>query len=219
MTLHLHLLLWIFSAMTPQEIRDRLMSEDSDFQRRMVEYLESSHHGEFIQGDHRQVEHTVADRESLPDYSNPMENLPAEPPALCDHDPDENCEKCGMRDAWWRNYETTVDDILFKANMHTCRVNRCYPTGGHCKARFPRDTFASTMLDPETGALNMKKGESHMNTFSYVIAYLLRCNHDVTSLLSGTALKAVVAYVTEYVTKSGLKTYQIFDVIKSVFDR
>ena len=32
-------------------------------------------------------------------------------------------------------------------------------------------------------------------------------------------MKAVVAYVREYVTKPGLKTYSIFDTIQSVFDR
>jgi hypothetical protein len=38
-------------------------------------------------------------------------------------------------------------------------------------------------------------------------------------LLSGTALKAVVAYVTDYITKQSLKTYSIFDVVKSIFDK
>jgi hypothetical protein len=65
----------------------------------------------------------------------------------------------------------------------------------------------------------MKKGEAHMNTVSPALTYLLRCNTDVTSLLSGTAVKAIVAYVTEYVTKPGLKTYSIFDTIRSVFDK
>ena len=65
----------------------------------------------------------------------------------------------------------------------------------------------------------MKKGEAHINTVTPLLTYLLLCNTDVTSLLSGTAVKAVVAYVTEYVTKPGLKTYSIFDTIRSVFDR
>jgi len=58
-----------------------------------------------------------------------------------------------------------------------------------------------------------------MNTITPEVTYLLRSNSDVTSLLSGTAIKAVVAYVTDYVTKQSLKTYSVFEVIKSVFDR
>ncbi|KZP15575.1 hypothetical protein FIBSPDRAFT_912483 [Athelia psychrophila] len=201
LTLHLHLLLWIQAAFTPQEIRDKLMSEDGAFQKRMVEYLESSHQGEFMKGTSDTVWRDLNERESQPGYVDPLQVLPTK------------------RDDWWRQYESTVDEILLKSNMHVCQRGRCFSGDGSCKARFPRDVYSSTMLDPETGALNMKKGESNMNTFSYIMSFLLRCNHNVTSLLSGTALKAVVAYVTEYVTKTGLKTYQIFDVIKSVFDR
>ena len=50
LTLHLHMLLWIRGALTPQEIRDQIMDPESDFQKKMVEYLESVHMGEFITG-------------------------------------------------------------------------------------------------------------------------------------------------------------------------
>src|SRR6202453_2196297 len=50
LTLHLHLLLWIRGAFTPQEIRDRIMDPNSDFQKEMVMYLEGVHQGEFITG-------------------------------------------------------------------------------------------------------------------------------------------------------------------------
>ena len=49
--------------------------------------------------------------------------------------------------------------------------------------------------------------------------YIFRCNTDVTSLSSGTAIKAVVLYVSDYITKTSLKTHTIFDAIKSVFHR
>ena len=52
-----------------------------------------------------------------------------------------------------------------------------------------------------------------------LLTYLLRSNSDVTSLLSGTTIKAIVAYIFDYVTKPGLKTYSIFDTITSVFAR
>jgi hypothetical protein len=79
--------------------------------------------------------------------------------------------------------------------------------------------FEQTMVDPLTGSLNMKKGEPWMNTVNPVITYLLRCNTDVTSLLSGTAIKAVLAYISDYVTKPTLKTYVVFDTSVSVFEK
>ena len=48
-----------------------------------------------------------------------------------------------------------------------------------------------TEVDPHTGALNVKKGEPWINTLTPLVTYLLRCNTDVTSLLSGTAIKVL----------------------------
>ncbi len=63
----------------------------------------------------------------------------------------------------------------------------------------------------------MKKREAWINTFTSILTYLLRCNTDVTSLRSGTAIKAVLIYVSDYITKPALKTHVFFNVIKSVF--
>jgi len=38
-------------------------------------------------------------------------------------------------------------------------------------------------------------------------------------LLSGTAIKAVVAYVSDYISKPSLKTHLIFEAVRSVFDK
>ena len=67
-------------------------------------------------------------------------------------------------------------------------------------------------------ALKMKKGEAQINTFSSLVTYLFQCNTDTTSLLSGTAIKATVAYITDYVTKPRLNTYSMFDTIRQIFE-
>ena len=65
----------------------------------------------------------------------------------------------------------------------------------------------------------MKKGEPMMNTFTPALSYILRCNHDVTSLLSGTAIKSVIAYVADYITKTPLKTHVMFQAVQNVFEQ
>ena len=65
----------------------------------------------------------------------------------------------------------------------------------------------------------MKKKEAMMNYFNYCMTYILRCNTDVTSLSSGTMLKAVIVYVTDYITKQNLKTSNMFELVISVFER
>ena len=58
-TLHLHLLLWIKAAFSPQEIRYKIMDPNSDFQQKTLEYLESVHVGEFLTGTKEEVEKKI----------------------------------------------------------------------------------------------------------------------------------------------------------------
>jgi hypothetical protein len=50
MTLHLHLLLWIEGSLSPDETRKKILDQTSDFQHRIIEYLEAAHVGEFLTG-------------------------------------------------------------------------------------------------------------------------------------------------------------------------
>lgn len=75
------------------------------------------------------------------------------------------------------------------------------------------------MVNPETGALEIKKGEPWMNTVNPVVTYLFRCNTDVMNLLFGTAIKVVIAYISDYITKLTLKTSVVFDTIVNVFEK
>src|SRR5882762_6611769 len=223
LTLHLHLLLWIAGCLTPQEVRDKIMDVNSDFQKKMVEYLESLCIGEFLTGSKADVSKRVDSESKLPEYHDPTYTLPNPPPPPCSSDTDLHNDE--MK-AWWIRFENTVDDLLLRSNQHTHTVDKhgnntsyCTNAKGQCKRQFPRDIFKQTMVDPKTGALNLKKGEAWMNTITAELTYLLRSNSDVTSLLSGTAIKAIVAYLSDYITKPGLKTYSIFHIIKSVFDK
>ncbi len=233
LTLHMHMLIWLKGVLSPQEIRDKIMDPTSDFQQKIVEYLESVHIGEFMTGTQEEVKHDVEiEKTQNPNYQDPTQTLPDPPPPLCENKvcDEENCENCQELETWWQKFRKTTDDLIFKSNVHTCRGQSnekaskkdrpgCINKHGNCKARFPRNLFTQTEVDPKTGALNVKKGEPWINTLTPLITYLLRCNSDVTSLLSGTAIKAIVAYISDYVTKPGLKTYSIFDAIRSVFNR
>ena len=88
-----------------------------------------------------------------------------------------------------------------------------------CKARFPREIWPATVIDSETEGITMKKEEAQINTYSPIITYLFHCNTDVTCLNYGTAIKAVVLYVSDYITKSALKTHTIFETVKEIFQK
>lgn len=95
--------------------------------------------------------------------------------------------------------------LLGLVNVHTCRcpeagtdlsaklkpratlkreVRGCLRKDGTCSARFPSAVFTRTEVDPKDGYINIKKLEPMLNTVTPDLKYLLRCNTDVTSLLS-----------------------------------
>ena len=234
LTLHLHMLLWIQGSLSPEEIRSRILKPDSDFRRKLVEYLESSHAGEFLDADREDVEEAVKVASESKNYRNPTETLPEPPPLPCSDIHCKNCERCILMPGWWKRFRAIVNDLLLKSNVHKCSTNRnkdgsqnkarpykgCLDNiWGRCKARFPRAVFLKTEIKAESGSINMKKRESWLNTFTYVVTYLFRCNTDITSLRSGTAIKGVLHYVTNYVTKPALKTHVIFDTVRSMFQK
>ncbi|KAF8575056.1 hypothetical protein K439DRAFT_1295755, partial [Ramaria rubella] len=220
LTFHLHMLLWIQNSLSPLEIREHVMNPGSDFQKELVEYLESSHVGEFLNGTVEDVRTQIDSETDGPGYVDPTTTLPDMPPLPC---PVGNCKKCPCckkDDIWWLKFYHDVDDLVWRSNRHSCGKKTCMKNKWKtCKARFPRDLYQHSEVDPKTGHINLKKGEAWINTFTPIVTYLLRCNSDGTSLLSGTAIKAVIAYVTDYVSKSPLKTYGIFESIRDVFDK
>ncbi|KAK0433762.1 hypothetical protein EV421DRAFT_1718248 [Armillaria borealis] len=233
LTLHLHLIAWVRSSLSPQEIRDRLLEEDSEFQKQFVAYLESAHTGDYFNGTGLEVIQMRYQDALLPDYQDPTETLPVPPPPYCDCKAD-NCVGCDKTNSWWIYFKRIVDSLISMVNVHNCHQNT-YVDGtlhsnstakgckdnkwGKCRGCFPWPLFESTTVDSETAHVNMKKREAWINTFTPILTYLLRCNTDVTSLRSGTAIKAVLIYVSDYITKPALKTHVFFDVIKSVFQR
>jgi len=163
-------------------------------------------------GTQKEVEyHIKIEKIQNPNYQNPTQTLPDPPPPLCENKAcnEKNCKNCQQLETWWQKFRKITNDLIFESNVHD--RPGCINKYGNCKARFPRNLFTQTEVDPKTGALNVKKGEPWINTLTPLVTYLLKCNSDITSLLSGTAIKAIVAYISDYVTKPGLKIYSIFD--------
>ncbi|KAJ7222667.1 hypothetical protein B0H12DRAFT_1031258 [Mycena haematopus] len=174
-------------------------------------------------------------------YADPTQTLPQPPPPLCIKDcQNPTCKTCAELAKWWALQRDTVDDLILHSNLHKCQqgvigtnlskplpsggkikvgVSGCLRQDGSCSARFPRELHERTEVDPSDGSIVVKKLEPMINTIMPDLTYLLRCNTNVTSLLSGTAIKAVVAYVCDYITKPSLKMYHAFDAVKAVLNR
>ncbi|KAH6869344.1 hypothetical protein BKA70DRAFT_1131884, partial [Coprinopsis sp. MPI-PUGE-AT-0042] len=249
MTLHLHILLWISGAASPKDIRERLLGGDKEFERKLIEYLESVHVGEFLTGTKEEVAaripadarpknkgiHTIIESAgpSHPDsYVNPTESMPVPPPSdLCATECEGECPNCAALDTWYGRFQSTVDDLLLRVNVHNCfkRAKTSGPGTPHetakpcigkykkCAARFPRKVVKESHVDAKDGHILLKKLESSINTVTPAVTYTNIANTDTTSLQSGTGIKATVGYICDYLTKSFLKTHQIFSSMYDIF--
>ena len=168
-TLHLHLLLWIKNSLSPQEIRDRILS-DPLFRSDIIEWLESCHKGEYslsTEGEISQRLSTARGADAAADamgddafltdisadrYRDPTAVLPKPPPSAA------FLSAAALED-WHRSVCNETDDIVFLSNRHDKRHGKGCRRGKeqYCRARFPREVREQTEVDPDTGAVRMKK--------------------------------------------------------------
>ncbi|KAK0477531.1 hypothetical protein IW261DRAFT_1307215, partial [Armillaria novae-zelandiae] len=236
------MIIWLVSSLSPQQVRDRLVAEDSIFHAKLVDYLKSVHKGDYFNGTQEEVVFNMRHVESLkPAHVDHTEVLPEAPPPHCDMGNGCNgCSEEGTTSSWWNGYRRIVDMLVNKCNVHKCKSNACedsmlkHNTNAKgcldnrwkcCKARFPRKLYKEMSVDKDTGHINLIKKEAWINMFVPLITYIFRCNMVmrlavgtyVTSLCSGTAIKAVLIYVMDYITKPGLKTHVVFNCIHAIF--
>ncbi|KAI0349806.1 hypothetical protein OH77DRAFT_1414297, partial [Trametes cingulata] len=222
-TLHLHLLVWIEGCPSPQEIRERLLGDES-FRTRFLSWLESCHTGDFFSergdvlqhkweepGPERLVNGRVKKGKPVLLIRDAATTLPRRPPRdMADTEIQQ----------WYASHRLDVDQVIFCSNRHDPEHGhgcmRGEPPDEYCRARFPRELYADTLVDQSSGAVRFKKQDAWINTYHPLLSSALRCNTDVTCLLSGTQVRAIIAYVTDYVTKSSLTTHTFFQTIRTV---
>ena len=175
LTLHLHMLLWIKCNISPQEMRERILKGNSVWQKKLTDWVESCHTGDFLTGSYAEVSESVGKKREEEGYIDPTQSFPEAPPKRCatvhSKGEEKECESCKITAEWADRYATTVDDLLLRSNVHSCnrgmnkdgtrRKNKASGScmdnkWNKCKARFPRPTFLKTMID-ELGTICMKK--------------------------------------------------------------
>ncbi|KAF5381447.1 hypothetical protein D9757_009020 [Collybiopsis confluens] len=125
----------------------------------------------------------------------------------------------GFKGIWWRKHGEGVGGSSELVQGQLSASKRSHSAGFISeKASGFQGLHPGSKVDSATGHVTLKKLEPWINDILPAITYLIRANTDLTCLLSGTAIKAVIAYVAEYMTKSGLKLHAIFDAIKTIFD-
>ncbi|KAJ3924317.1 MAG: hypothetical protein NXY57DRAFT_865450, partial [Lentinula lateritia] len=201
-SLHCHMLIWLHGSLNPNEIKKRVLDDPcSDFEQRIITFLDDT-------------------------ISN---NVPSKPSTPIDV-PSDTYHPCALRGTTMSSYDVNLmcTDEARQKDMHNlvqyCQVHRhtstCYK---YCKAgepkicRFgldPSNVTPLTTFDRLTGELIMRCLDGLVNNFNDTILRAIRCNMDIKFIGSGASAKAVLYYITNYITKSQLKTHVAYAALE-----
>ena len=191
-TLHCHMMIWIEGALNPDEIKKRI-NEDQDeaFKDRLIAFLDDTISTEF-----------------------PL-------------DPDPNLQPyhpCAVRGP------LAEDDVSDKKDKHLLVLRCQYHT--HSKTCYKYDPNQCrfdlgegkqlrpiTTVNPDTGEIELCCLHVLVNNFNETILAAVRCNMDIKYIGSGASAKAVVFYITDYITKSQLQAHVAYAALELAYKK
>ncbi|PPQ80093.1 hypothetical protein CVT24_006535 [Panaeolus cyanescens] len=218
-TLHCHMMVWLDGALNPNEIKDRILRDgDMDFKDRLIRFLDDS------------ISNSIPPEPdvNMSDFSVPNSTRSSPQPLINANENEYHpCTTRGPNQC--ANVNPQVKDHLeqrdFCRLVKSCQVHRhsktCYkywkgpPSPKEC--RFDMDEgklIDNTTIDLETGEITYRCLDGLVNNFNETIIKAVCCNMDIKFIGSGPAAKSVIYYVTNYITKSQLKTHVAFAALE-----
>jgi hypothetical protein len=177
-TLHIHLMLWIKGAPTPDVLFEKL-SADPTFQASLFSYLNS-----IIKNDLDDYQHQTSETET-------QSYIPVTyAPCLQD------CSPCKLS----KFLNEAIPEYQTHAHCPSCFKNP--RTKGRCRYRKPDKVTEQNHFDFETGDIHLKRSHPMINAFNPYLTAVANCNTDISFLFRCKSVTAIIHYITMYITKS-----------------
>lgn len=202
--LHGHFLINVSGSFNPTELHT-LLKGNPEYQKQYFDFFEDTvqHH----------LPSVVLDPEFEKTHDPRTERPPRPPnPALMETDPvrydehlkvfykemsDAEIKRCGER---MQRHE--CQKVCHKyGHEHTCRFN------------FPHELVEKSWYDEEHNAVVFLVKDATVNFHNRYLLVFCRHNHDLKCILSGRAARAAVIYITDYITKMDMRTYQVLSLL------
>ena len=204
-TLHCHMLVWLEGALNPNEIRDRVLKNgDSQWGQQLIRYLDD------------------AITNIVPDDPDPQLTIPSSTHHPCSvRGVDLNEPNLGFRlKSRLKDLFNVVRECQIHSHTKTCYKNRKVGEDLHCRFDHDEDNFRETTdFDPETAEICLRCLHGMVNNFNATIIEAIRCNMDIKFIGSGESAKAILYYITDYITKTDLKTHVAFSALKLAVEK
>lgn len=208
-TLHCHMLIWLEGNPSPKELREKLRT-DAEFKRDLFSWLElniCSHIPGTLE-EYLAEDHTELERADLP---SPDPRTLSQP-CIADFESEDKFELA---------FQSFVKDLVLTCNWHE-HTHTCWKhlkndephDDAHCHMRINGQTRALTEIDPETESILLRRLHPRINNFNELVIFLMQCNMDIKYIGSGEAAKALVYYITDYITKQDMPTHVGFSALR-----
>ncbi|KAF8332954.1 hypothetical protein F5887DRAFT_823370, partial [Amanita rubescens] len=76
-----------------------------------------------------------------------------------------------------------------------------------------------TIVDYETGEIHYQQLDGLINNYNETIIEALRCNMDIKFIGSGTSAKAILYYITDYISKSQLRMHVVYNALEIAINK
>ncbi|KAG2752753.1 hypothetical protein P692DRAFT_20723175 [Suillus brevipes Sb2] len=113
--------------------------------------------------------------------------------------------------------------VLFNSEVKKCgEVLQChhchsvchkYGNQGHCHFLFPHEVVDVSHFDAQTNFVMLMCWDANVNYFNPYILVFCCHNHNIKCILSGKGVKAAMFYISDYITKMDVKTYEVLSLL------
>lgn len=119
------------------------------------------------------------------------------------------------------NFKKDINQLVNSNNIHkhtiTCYKYSKKQDNPSCRMRMPRKIENVSSINLESGEIKLKRLHETINNFNEYIISACRSNMDIKYIFSGSDAKALVYYITDYVTKSNLSFHDTFSLVLKAF--
>lgn len=172
------------------------MRQSPEFQKRFFDFYEDIIH-----------HHLPEDEITFDTAYEPRVERPIPPPSSLDPSIEE-------LNTWESAFVTEIKKCGEVLQRHVCRpVCHKYGNENQCRFLFPHEIIEASYFDPDTNSVVLMCRDSTVNYFNPYILVFSRHNHDIKCIFSGKAAKAAMFYITDYITKMDLKTYEMLSLM------
>ncbi|KAJ6530743.1 hypothetical protein B0H19DRAFT_967384 [Mycena capillaripes] len=194
-------MVWVECGLNPNEIKAKALENGGNeaFQKRLIAFLDDTIS-------------TAVPPDPAADLDTPLAKFHpcatrGPGPGIC---PDV------AENATAKDLHNLVERCQRHRHTHTCyKYWKGPPDPKEC--RFDLDNTNETPIsyfDAETGELHLRCLDGLVNNFNQTILQAIRCNMDIKFIGSGPAAKAILYYITDYITKSQLQAHVAYAALE-----